>query len=205
MTATAPDLRSTSWASLRGGAVRRVARRRVWRWVWNGLSVVVFVVIAAPVVATLLPRFTGGVAVRVHSASMGDTHPVGSVVLTEPVPRSAIEAGDVVVIKKRDAAPTLHRVVELGHVRGRLVAKTKGDANPNPDPERFVLPKRVLVARHTLPYLGYVLAAVTTPIGWVLFLVVPAAAITASWLVQIWSPPSSRAPIRWRGHHAVAA
>jgi signal peptidase len=207
MTATAPDLRSGAWDFAPEATPRRVRRpRRARRWVLRAFSLVALLVVAAPVAATIVPRLNGGAAVRVHSDSMGDTHPVGSIVLTQPVQRSSIEPGDVVVIQKQHEAPVLHRVAELGRVNGRLAAKTKGDANPKPDPKLFLLPKQVLVARHTLPYLGYLLAVVTTPLGWALLMVAPAAAITASWLVQIWSPTSFLPPIRWQHpDHALSS
>jgi signal peptidase len=85
--------------------------------------------------------------------------PVGSVVLTQREPLAELQVGDVVVFHRPDQPGMLvvHRVIALrGTTQGSEV-RTKGDANSVADPwNPFVLHgPDVYVARHDVPYLGF--------------------------------------------------
>jgi len=202
MTAITPDLRAAVWCP--DGAAAPRPGRRLRRAALRGFAALVLVLLAAVLGAVGVARLSGWATVTVRGASMGDAHPIGSLVLAEPVPRATVGAGDVVVVG-REGTPVLHRVLELERAEGRLAARTKGDANAKPDPNLFVFPPQVLVARHTIPYLGYVLAFGSTPVGWFMLMVLPAAVLAASLLVQIWSPESYLPRIHWRSRNRALA
>ncbi|MGI3779710.1 MAG: signal peptidase I [Janthinobacterium lividum] len=77
-------------------------------------------------------RATGGRWAVVETASMGTAVPVGSLIVTRPVPLSLIEVGDIVTYRPPNLRSMYtHRVVAVQD-DGRL--RVQGDANATPDP-----------------------------------------------------------------------
>lgn len=168
------------------------ARRRGAVRVVAGLLVTALLgVMAVTLAAATLPRALGYKTLIVRSGSMGKAHPTGSLAVSRWMPGGEIRVGDPILIKDRAKAktvpPVLHRVHTLELIEGQRVVQTKGDANDFIDPERYVLPERVLVPAYTIPYMGYLVATVTTRVGWALLLVLPATILCASVLISIWS------------------
>jgi signal peptidase I len=151
-------------------------------------------------VAMVVLRALGYSPLVVRSDSMGDAFPAGSLAVARPVRAAQVDIGDVVLVERDRGAPILHRVVSRREGGGRLAVETKGDANRSADPVRYVLPDRVPVAAYRVPGLGYLVAFITTPAGWALLVVLPAALLAAGTLVQIWGADSSRPLTRftWR-------
>lgn len=114
----------------------------------------------------LLPTLLGLERYVITGGSMSGSIERGSIVLEEVVPTDELEVGDVItyVPPKRSAIDGLitHRIISIERPRGELVLRTKGDANRKPDPWRFQLDgdeqARVVA---DVPYLGYVLAALS--------------------------------------------
>lgn len=138
--------------------------------------------------AALLFRGEGYRVVIVHGGSMGDAIPNGSLAVVQWRPASAIAAGDVIVISEDATAtpPKIHRVIEVAEEDGSYVVLTQGDANQTPDPEPYVLPDRVLVSREHVPYLGWVAAAVASPLGWLLLVALPVTIVGVVTIDSIW-------------------
>ena len=180
--------------------------RRVRSWAVQAIQVLAVAAVVFPIAAVFaaatLPKIEGGAAIRVQGASMGKTYPLGSLALTRPMDRHDVRRGDVVLVARPDAFPILHRVIAIRHDSGRILAVTKGDANPEPDPKPVALGSRVLVAERMVPYAGYLFAVVTTPAGWVLLMVAPAALLTSLLLVDIWWPKPRRSMRPGRRHTA---
>ena len=65
-------------------------------------------------------------------------------------------------------------------------AFAKRDANGGVDPNIYVLPDRVVVATYGIPYLGYLVGLVQTPIGWAMLIALPAIALSATTLWHLW-------------------
>ena len=79
---------------------------------------------------------TGHHLEQVVTGSMTPTIPVGSLVVTQSVPVSQLQVGDVMVFPNPyDSSETIiHRIVWLSHnQQGDVLVKTKGDANSLPD------------------------------------------------------------------------
>lgn len=125
----------------------------------------------------------------VRSGSMGDAIPVGSLVLTEPVPRERIAVGDVAVVDPEGpTAPRLHRVTGVFRDGDELLVATRGDANPVPDSGLTTLSPQVEVPALTVPYLGYLVGLTDSRAG-VLALATGAAAVAGWWALRaLWRP-----------------
>jgi signal peptidase len=153
----------------------------------HGLLLAFLVVLVVLLGAAVAPRALGYHLVKVAGGSMGDAAPVGSVVVLREGRAAEVETGDVILIREPGAPlPKIHRVIGLDRADGRIVARTKGDANPTPDPRPIVLNERVWMAVTVLPYLGYVVSVATDPLGWVLVIAIPGAILCFLVLRRIW-------------------
>jgi signal peptidase I len=122
---------------------------------------------------------------------MGDTIPIGSLVIARWNAAEDIELGDVILIQEErdygEASPKLHRVVSLDEEGGRVLARTKGDANQTIDPKLYILPDRVATPALTVPYLGYLAGFAMTGFGWVFLVLLPAIVLAHLTLRSIWA------------------
>jgi signal peptidase I len=129
--------------------------------------------------------------VTVHGASMGDSVPLGSVVLGKTRPPDQVRVGDVILIREQRedgtvATPKIHRVINL-YLRGQSVAvQTKGDSNPDPDPTEYLLGEETLVVEGHVPRLGYWISFAATPLGWALSVAVPLTTTVLIGLISLW-------------------
>ena len=91
-----------------------------------------------------------------------------------------------------------HRVISRQEDGGNVLVQTKGDANPTPDAEPYVLPQRVLTPEHVIPYLGYLLLFLKTPLGLTFLVTLPATLLCLYLLRRIWSggPPTTETALR---------
>ncbi len=115
-------------------------------------------------------------AYTVLSDSMAPTITRGSVVFVQK--RAQYDVGDVVTRAVPGSMPVTHRVTAVRTApNGMQYVQTKGDANAVPD-EGFVAAANIFgaVVAH-VPLLGYVIAYLQTPQGFLLLIVVPATLI----------------------------
>jgi signal peptidase I len=121
----------------------------------------------------------------VQTGSMGETAPIGSLVVTE---RRPVAVGDVVTLDLADGTRSTHRVV--GIEGSQLV--TQGDANDYPDPYRTPLDRvrGVVVQVHRSG--GYALVFLTMPAGFGSLLM---AALTMRLAWRLFFPPSQSLPV----------
>jgi len=169
----------------------RLTPSRLLRTAGRSLVTAALVVAVGLLGAAALPRLAGFTPMLILSGSMGPAAPVGSVVLGRDVDARLVRVGDILLLPRPGATPVLHRVTEVGRTEGRVVVRTRGDANEFADPEPTVLPARVVSAVYVVPRIGYLLRLVATPVGWVGFVLLPAAALCAVFLVRVWAtvPP----------------
>jgi signal peptidase len=120
-------------------------------------------------------------ALVVLSGSMGRTAPVGSLVVGRPLPAERVAVGDVILLRPppgaRATTPVLHRVIERTQQDGEIVVRTKGDANPAPDPEPHTLRAATVTPVLVVPGLGYFLSYMRTPTGWLMLILVSIAIV----------------------------
>jgi signal peptidase I len=139
----------------------------------------------AAVLSFLAPRFGWGVD-AVLSGSMEPQLKVGGLVITRPVESKDIEVGDTITFYcPLNKGMTSHRVIAVES--GTLsYFRTKGDANEDPDP--FIVPVQNVAGKvcFHIPYLGFVIQFLKTPLGMLLTLGIPGLIIIALEIINIW-------------------
>lgn len=149
-------------------------------------GVLVLVTVLGVLTLTSVPRLLGYTTMVVRSGSMGAAAPTGSVVVGRTIGGGDVRVGDVILIQRtvdgQPVTPVLHRVIGLGMQDGNLLAETRGDANDEPDPDRYLLGERVVTMASMVPLVGYLLGFAKTPLGWTLLVLVPAGAVCAQML-----------------------
>ena len=113
--------------------------------------------LALLVITVVIPLVTGSKVYTVLTGSMTPGLPPGSLVMVRPVKADDIGVGSVITYQVESNRPEVvtHRVVTMGvRENGAPVYRTKGDANPDPDP-KWVRPVQVRgEVWYTVPYVG---------------------------------------------------
>jgi len=162
--------------------------RRALRWTGAGATVLCLLLAAI----LLVPAALGYQRYVIVSGSMTGTYDRGSIVYDEEVPISDLKVGDPITYQPpANASPeklVTHRIVWIGHNKaGEEAFRTKGDANESADPWTFALdkPEQAKVA-FSIPYVGYLLAALSIPIVRMLAIGIPAVLVAFLILAGIW-------------------
>lgn len=157
-------------------------RRRLWGFLkrtLNATTILLVLVVVAVFAAIAVPQLVGAErSYVVLSGSMAPTMEPGDVILVDAVSAEAVEAGQIVTFEE-DAGVTTHRVLEVVE-DGQLTAlRTKGDANPEPDPglvSNEDLVGRVMSVGGTpivIPYVGQAVEAARTRLGVYALVLIP--------------------------------
>jgi signal peptidase I len=140
----------------------------------------------------IVPGLFGLERYVITGGSMTGSIARGSVVFDEVVPVQRLGVGDVITYTPPASAPVTgkvtHRIAWIGRGKDGFPAfRTKGDANAKPDPWTFELrrPTQARVAFH-VPYVGYVLSALSIPWVRILAIGIPALLIAVSLLAGMW-------------------
>ena len=139
------------------------------------------ILLAALAALMLVPAGLGYERYVIGGGSMGSAVPRGSIAYEERVPVGALRVGDVITYTPpRHAERVTHRIVSIAPGG---VMRTKGDANPAPDPWTFTLPGREqAVVRFHVPVAGYAFAALG--LRWVRMLVIGLPALLVAIVVM---------------------
>lgn len=172
---------------------------RVVRKVLSGIIVAAGLCLAATM---LLPAAFGYQRYVITSGSMTGTYDQGSIVFDKTVPTSDLEVGDVITYSppasSGETGLITHRIYSIkNHGKDGFSYRTKGDANPTPDPWRFQLdqPTQATVA-FAVPYLGYGIAALSMlPIRMIL-IGLPALLIGVALIVRMWREAGEEARVQ---------
>lgn len=161
---------------------------------WAGTIASWILMLAAGVVAlglfaiTVGPRFLPYQALIVRSGSMAPTIPTGSIVFYTKKAADKVKVGDVIVFS-RPGVPNekvTHRVYKIGTGPTGRFFTTKGDANGTPDDWQVPAVGDGWVAKFHIPTVGYALVDLQSTIGRLLLLIIPALALGAITLYEIW-------------------
>jgi signal peptidase I len=141
----------------------------------NVLLIIVVIVVGLLILSRYsLPGLNFDVLV-VETGSMEPAIKTGSIVFVSPVDLYTEE--DIITFQRSASklgAPITHRIVGVEVVSGEYVYTTKGDANDFSDTAR-VLQKEVLgKVRFHMPYIGWVLGAAKTQLGFIILVIIPA-------------------------------
>jgi signal peptidase len=188
VTESMPD--ASRLAAVPGGRRRSGARRAADATIVVALATVVLALGAA-----LAPRLAGFESLAITSGSMGKAAPVGSLVLTRSRLPSEVRPGDVIAVERSGHPIVVHRVVSVDASSGQVIVATKGDANASADAEPYPLPPQVPVMARAIPLIGYLVALLQVPLGWVLLIALPASAVAAATIRDLWrSEPQEQGP-----------
>jgi hypothetical protein len=124
-----------------------------------------------------------GVVIALDGAR--DAVPAGQLVLGHQVDARQVRPGDVIVVQQgveRGSGIAIRRVASLHPANGEILARIAGD------PNLYVLADHVVAPSRSIPYLGFLAAAFTTPLGWLLGLGLPASLVSWLALRRIWVP-----------------
>ena len=92
----------------------------------------------------------------IASGSMRPTLDVGDIAITVQTSPNNIEVGDIIQYRREgEAAPTIHRVVEIYESGGTTHITTKGDANTAPD-DPITTTQTIGKVIYTIPKLGWI-------------------------------------------------
>jgi signal peptidase len=135
--------------------------------------------LAAFAVALLVPRLLGWDLRPVLSGSMDPAVPAGAVIAVKPVNPAEVKPGDIITFRAGGRLVT-HRVFEVTGDAASRSFVTKGDGNEDPDPTP--VPASAVTGRvvFDVPLLGRLLAALRTPAGFLLLVVLPGLAFLSS-------------------------
>lgn len=157
---------------------------------WLGAAATVLCLALAAIL--LIPAALGYQRYVIVSGSMTGTYDRGSIVFDKEVPAGDLRVGDPITYEPPpNASPEkllTHRIVWIGHnSTGERIYRTKGDANETADPWTFSLdkPTQAKVA-FSVPYLGYILAALSIPTVRMLAIGIPAVVVAFLILAGIW-------------------
>ena len=137
--------------------------------------------------------------VVITTGSMGTAAPVDSLVIAAPRSPDTVQVGDVLVMRRDGKATVTHRVIEVERHGDALIAITKGDANPSPDPTPFPLEGTQLVGRWVIPQAGGLLLSVSAPLIVLALILISIVVIAIGGLRRIWFPSGPDHELEPRG------
>jgi signal peptidase len=154
----------------------KVARTTV-RLVWLVGTAALMALVVLPAVLPAL----GHQVFIVRGASMEPAIPLGSVVLVHRLDPQDIQNGEVVTYRSANGTVVTHRVTSIANESG-LTFTTKGDASQAADPSPIPAAQIVGYVESSVPVVGYLIIAITSPLGLAL-----AVAILGTLLLVGWS------------------
>jgi signal peptidase I len=147
-------------------ARHRVHRSHPLRKVGSALlGLLVLAAIGLALAVAVVPALAGGSTLTVRSGSMEPALGVGSVVVVRPRPVADIAVGDVTTFLARDPGSADTRVVthRVIAVEPGPAFRTRGDANPDPDPGLTAAADVQGVEWYSVPWFGTLGEQVRTP------------------------------------------
>ncbi len=147
------------------------------------LALVLAVLLLAIPFALHLQRYV------ITSGSMTGAIDTGALIYSRIVPVKDLRVGDIITYAPPGRRSMVtHRIVQITRDKsGRVVFRTKGDANPVADPWRFTLDKPTQ-ARYwfQIPSIGYLIAALSLRWVRIVFIALPAMLVALATLRSIW-------------------
>lgn len=171
----------------------KIIYKNIWHLLGKAYWLVLFILAGISVLAILsefgIPKQNQIFVVQ--SGSMAPAIKTGSLVMVQP--NNNYSKGDVITFKKvvlvdantRQIQAVTHRVWDVKNVKGVDTFITKGDANKSPDME--VVNRDNVIGKVTLaiPYVGFPVGFAKTQNGFVLIVLIPAAILIYSEIMNI--------------------
>jgi signal peptidase len=185
---TESPARRHPWA---GGREPRSTARRIAGTVLGTIVADLLVIVAVVAFSGLVlgPNVLGYRTETMLTGSMAPAIKPGDVLVIATKPATELAVGDQIsyTIPVQDHRVVTHRVTEVDNSDGEITFRTKGDANPDPDPWTATVQGRtVWTVRGVVPFAGTALRALRHPaLSAVLRWWVPSL-LSAVALLQIW-------------------
>jgi signal peptidase I len=149
-------------------------------------AILILLLIISGSLFTIISPFFGWRTEVVISGSMEPALQTGSVVIVRPVDPDTIQNGDIIMFFSPDKKSlTTHRVVKTEPEPG-LGFITKGDANHNPDITPVIPAQIIGIVAFNIPYLGLLTQFIKTPLGFILFFLIPAVILLGREMLDVW-------------------
>ena len=126
----------------------------------NAIIIVILLIVA---MLTLGPKLFGNQTLAVLSGSMEPNIHVGSLVIVQDVDFNDLEVDDVITYRLSEDTMVTHRIIEIDEEKQEVI--TKGDANDVADGTPVTANNIVGKVKYTIPFLGYVVLNIKTPLG----------------------------------------
>lgn len=152
----------------------RVTLKLTKKILYTLLTISVFILLPFVVFTLLTSKTTllsGIKSYVVVSGSMEPTIPTGSIIYTNKI--DFYSKGDVIAYEKENRTIS-HRVLGIEGIGNELYYSTKGDANDSADSDLVSRSEIVGKTFFFVPYLGKIVMAFKTPLGFALGIVLPA-------------------------------
>lgn len=140
-----------------------------------------------------------------RSGSMSPTIDTGALAISQERPAADLRRGDIVSVQTPAGSRVAHRIHTIEHLRGEAILQLKGDANNDVDATPYRVSDADVVVFH-VPWLGYAVGWLSSPIGLVLLGIY--AAFLISVLFRGWTngrPRPRRRASRSQGTQGVVA
>jgi signal peptidase len=138
-------------------------------------ALIATMLVGLAVLLTPVTQVFGGMQLlAVMSGSMEPTIQVGGIVAVRPAPVSALQVGDVITFTNQSNPEVLitHRIVSHETRDSQTLVTTKGDANDSVDAVAVTANRAVGRVDFTLPWLGYLMVWLASPLAKVGILVI---------------------------------
>lgn len=154
-----------------------MANKRTYKLLNNVGIVLLFIIMVSGTVQYLAPHFSWSLD-GVRSGSMSPVIKRGALVIGQPVKPENVAANDIIIFRPAsgDGNLIVHRVIKIEN-NSALRFITKGDTSAISDP--YPVPAANVVARVIFhpPLLGFIAIFFSTPVGFVVAIVLPGATL----------------------------
>lgn len=127
------------------------------------INIIIIVILLVGASLTLGPKLFGDETLAVLSGSMEPNIHVGSLVIVQDVDFNDLEVDDVITYRISEDTMVTHRIIEIDAEKQEVI--TKGDANDVADGSPVTANNIVGKVKFTVPFLGYVVLNIKTPLG----------------------------------------
>lgn len=167
---------------------------KFFSWLLNIFIIILIVITILSVIGSKMDfnsSIVRYIPMQVLSGSMEPEIKVGDIVVSKAVDSSSIKEGDVITYKMGANTLVTHRVIEIIEMNGSNFYKTRGDANNVEDSDLVSRDNVVGKLALRIPRGGYVVDILTSPIGFVIFFVLPIVVLIGNGIKSIRSKSTS--------------
>jgi signal peptidase len=140
--------------------------------------------------AAALPLAFGAHSMVVRSGSMTPAIRTGDVIVVGSIAPTEAGVGDIVTFQDPDGSGRVlvHRVRAIQRRGNQVAVTTQGDANTTREHWRVPVDGTIGRVLYRVPALGFAVSWISSPLGRIGLMIVPALLLAVSLLVGIWRP-----------------